>query len=934
MSQLSDSQDLHGVIPMVNSAHMRILDPPLVQKATSPRKRRLQLRRRRLNNRKNKLKKSLGSQNSSDDTSSSNKNPSTTHLFVRDEDDIKPHPSVKTPVEKSPTRLTSSLFVSDDNTEELDNAFSAKVRDVAFDKAHSLAVEKVLQDEGAKKKAQHEQSSDSSSSTHSSQSEIIVLDDDEEDNNDVEVIDLDSDDLQKDSSNSSHSGSTSSNLKEGKPQKPSGEVQKTKNMIESHAKSNKPGKHVEKPGEAKIPSKVSQHPKSVTNGVQKVTMLPVKTKKAKDDVKKVKPDQRVPVPSNLKSANKDSQVKESINTKASNSVRDSAPQPVEKANESSSKPPTQMVSANPIPDVSSSDTNTINSPTHNVEEELDSNSSTKRPTSKKAAIKRRSSSKSKSHVIKRSSTSPKRTHRSSDSEVHLAPVGTTLARRTRSATRKPVVIDLTLDSSESESESSEDSDTDDSTSSEPPILKNSEGVVVDDNVSRILESLNYSHKEPLDVRALMPAIEEEATNTDDLETVAVVKTKKKSEPLKSKKSLKTYSKKSKSHHAKKLAKKPVKKPAKTPARRKHRTAKIPSNKRIQSDILSVLESRKSKKSSARKFRGVPIDYKLPRSAPAPVYSTDCLCCQSKKRGQCNRQDDCNICRMFHKVCSYPPRAHVINDAEINMYSKVLSMKEHGIWQKRYQKTESSNSDSDSEVVTELNETRKQKKSRELGKRLREEGREQPNKKRKLKKKKKKTTKPVKRSKSHSSDDEWSEGDTDPDYSSNDDETFVDADNELKSSSDSSASTRGKTVSRTKWRKRCRGRNSSAGDSDEEEEIAGIPAPDLKAARILNELNFENRDLHELFEDYGTRRKRRATRENYIDLPDENELSDLSEGERAYKEAEDAAQPIILSDDEVERRMLRGQLPEDYVASMRREQQAVEEERVSDSDHDE
>lgn len=93
-------------------------------------------------------------------------------------------------------------------------------------------------------------------------------------------------------------------------------------------------------------------------------------------------------------------------------------------------------------------------------------------------------------------------------------------------------------------------------------------------------------------------------------------------------------------------------------------------------------------------------------------------------------------------------------------------------------------------------------------------------------------------------------------------------------------------------------------------------PDFdKAKRLLKELEFEKRDMDDI---YGTNRQRRqATRENYFIPSDINNSSDSEDG---YAAAEARNEQVILSEDEEERRMLRGEIGLEYLESLRAERE--------------
>lgn len=90
----------------------------------------------------------------------------------------------------------------------------------------------------------------------------------------------------------------------------------------------------------------------------------------------------------------------------------------------------------------------------------------------------------------------------------------------------------------------------------------------------------------------------------------------------------------------------------------------------------------------------------------------------------------------------------------------------------------------------------------------------------------------------------------------------------------------------------------------------------RAQRILKTLEFEKRDINDLYVQ-NSRQRREATKENYYipsdgdDDPDDPELN-------GYAAAEARNEQIILSEDEQERRMLRGEMDAEYIKSLHRE----------------
>lgn len=562
-----------------------------------------------------------------------------------------------------------------------------------------------------------------------------------------------------------------------------------------------------------------------------------------------------------------------------------------------------------------------------------------------------------------------------------------LSSRTRSATRKPVVIDLTsedeietLDSESDESESHEEVDSD------GPIVKNAEGVELDGRVKSLLKRLNYSKKEPLDVHSFLSLQKNDKNSTIQKEKVIPHKSEGQiqndlsASKGHSSRKMHTYKeKRNESHH--KLAdskadntkqkhlkqsksshkKKPEVAPNKKKRNLKDNSVKIARGGKkntgkknvTYSDIASLLRLRtsKGKKAKPAKQKTPPKIVKRKQSnAPVPVYSTSCIHCLIRGRSRyCNRNYPCDFCEKDSLTCRYPRSSRVINQREIDSYAKMLSLQDLGI---EIESLDSTSSD-DSEVVTERNENVAIEKAIRLkdeanhgilkGKAKRTHGKKRKRAKAGSEKPKKMARNALKTSnhkkqaleKQHSSSPE-----------SIDDEQFVDASNEISDpgedadeedddfrnengstdKKDKKVRKSTKNVKKGRKKKTTKKKKKTVAevlglDEDEENEevMKEIAGSNKQALQMLHELSFGSRDLRELFERYGTRSKRQATRENYIDIPEGNE-SDLSEGEKAYKKAEDAAEPLILSEDETERRMLRGQLPPTFVESMRQQQQ--------------
>ena len=398
------------------------------------------------------------------------------------------------------------------------------------------------------------------------------------------------------------------------------------------------------------------------------------------------------------------------------------------------------------------------------------------------------------------------------------------------------------------------------------------------------------------------------------------------------------------------------------------TVKVPEKKKVTySDIASLLRLHglKKKKEIAKKDSAPKAVEKEQNNAPLPVYSTSCIHCLVRGRSRyCNRTYPCDFCEKDSLMCRYPRSSRVINQKEIDSYAKMLSLQDLGI---NVKDLDSSSSSNDSEVVTEKNENttiektirlrdeaekgilknktkHRKKRSRATSKQVK------PTKKakRKPKRAKSKTTKQKKlmgekKKKSPQSSEEEYFVDAANDFSDHGEDADEEYEEDYASVGKKKKSTgkkdkkrkspaKSRAIRKNKRRKQTVAEAFGLDEEEENEEVMKeIAGSNKHALQMLHELNFGSRDLRELFERYGTRSKRQATRENYIDIPEGDE-SDLSEGEKAYKKAEDAAEPLILSEDETERRMLRGQLPPSFVESMRQEH-SYNSEYLEDSDSD-
>ncbi|KAF6006735.1 hypothetical protein HII12_004928 [Brettanomyces bruxellensis] len=498
-----------------------------------------------------------------------------------------------------------------------------------------------------------------------------------------------------------------------------------------------------------------------------------------------------------------------------------------------------------------------------------------------------------------------------------------LSSRTRSATRKPVVIDLTsedeietLDSESDESESQEEVDSD------GPIVKNAEGVELD--------AIKLFKKEPLDVHSFLSLQKNDKNSTIQKEKVIPHKSEGQiqndlsASKGHSSRKMHTYKeKRNESHH--KLAdskadntKQKHLKQSKSSHKKKPEVA--PNKKKRNLKDNSVKIARGGKKNTGKKnvtysdiaTKTPPKIVKRKQSnAPVPVYSTSCIHCLIRGRSRyCNRNYPCDFCEKDSLTCRYPRSSRVINQREIDSYAKMLSLQDLGIEIESLDSTSSN----DSEVVTERNENVAIEKAIRLkdeanhgilkGKAKRTHGKKRKRAKTGSEKPKKMARNALKTSnhkkqaleKQHSSSPE-----------SIDDEQFVDASNEISDPGEDADEEDDDF------------RNEN-GSTDKKDKKVRKSTKNVKKGRKKKTTKKKKKTVAEVLgldedeenEEIWYEIKRQATRENYIDIPEGNE-SDLSE-------AEDAAEPLILSEDETERRMLRGQLPPTFVESMRQQQQ--------------
>lgn len=115
--------------------------------------------------------------------------------------------------------------------------------------------------------------------------------------------------------------------------------------------------------------------------------------------------------------------------------------------------------------------------------------------------------------------------------------------------------------------------------------------------------------------------------------------------------------------------------------------------------------------------------------------------------------------------------------------------------------------------------------------------------------------------------------------------------------------------------------------------SGVNEPQVdfnKAQRILKELAFEKREIDNIY--MTSRQKRSATKENYV-LPsddDDDDESGLSIEQKGYAAAEARNEQVILSEDEQEKRILRGEIDLNYIESLRNEREKHKHAYSSDS----
>lgn len=302
-----------------------------------------------------------------------------------------------------------------------------------------------------------------------------------------------------------------------------------------------------------------------------------------------------------------------------------------------------------------------------------------------------------------------------------------------------------------------------------------------------------------------------------------------------------------------------------------------------------------------------------------TYSTSCVSCTKKNRGEyCNRQKPCDICvGKKLKKCDYPPDAEIAIPAVFKKNQKPKPYRNINLSDdKENSKTSSLAKDYLSSSNTRLRLTRSNlldnKKNEQVPLKTSNLHINDTPKVRKLMLKMGKDPKTIKPSKVEPESTSISESDSESsaeseagseseesesDELSSDDE--YDDDSSYKGSSKSNAS-----------------KSSSPGNNFE------------KAQRLLKNLEYEKRDVNVYVEG---RRRRAATRGNYY-IPSDPENDSDADG---YAAAEARNEQLILSEDEEERRMLRGELDMDYINSLRRERaKKVVQESDDSSDEDE
>ncbi|TID28191.1 hypothetical protein CANINC_002624 [Pichia inconspicua] len=292
-----------------------------------------------------------------------------------------------------------------------------------------------------------------------------------------------------------------------------------------------------------------------------------------------------------------------------------------------------------------------------------------------------------------------------------------------------------------------------------------------------------------------------------------------------------------------------------------------------------------------------------------IYDTFCITCEKKGRSDlCNRQKPCDICVGKKKGgCSYPPNAKIIIPASIkSRYSQgpVTDNNNNNnviLHKLRIPKRVSLRTPSNADIRKALrNADEKKTKANDVNKSSLPSPLPTPI--------------PSSRNSSkilESKTEEFEESEDDQieiGNNSDDSELEISSDYDEGNGDDDDEDAYDRRIERRRIRTALerKARNGSNINMDSF----------MQTQRILQELEFEKRDVNEIYT-LGRRRRREATRENYK-LPSEDDESD-SNLDDGYAIAEARNEQIILSEDEEEKRFLRGELTMDYIREKERKQ---------------
>lgn len=339
-----------------------------------------------------------------------------------------------------------------------------------------------------------------------------------------------------------------------------------------------------------------------------------------------------------------------------------------------------------------------------------------------------------------------------------------------------------------------------------------------------------------------------------------------------------------------------------------------------------------------------------------TYSVCCISCKKKNRSEyCNRQKPCDICvGKKLKNCTYPESAKIAIPAELNKKSGSKNKSENSkqpvhneesdlenrenfkidTSYKRFNLTKSrrrnankvvKDSDDESEEkenvdlnkknsVSQTDESSRSSSSTSSSESITESKDFQKGSATVESNVKKATRKSPKKTKNSSFivDDEDDDSDAEAenaDYEGGDDDDD-DEDSDINDSDDAFGEDEDKKEETDKYYRKSK---SKADDFE-------------KAKKLLKELEFEKRDVEAIYGD-NTRKRRSATRENYFIPSDGDNDSNSDDG---YAAAEARNEQVILSEDEQERRMLRGEIGLDYIESLRNERAKYSNQISSDS----